>query len=312
MSEQFPQFRQKSKEELENQLNKVESSFGQKIEPENTRTKLLSMDLNELKNNFPEDYQEYYSFLKIESALLNFPDMDMHNDAEKPKINFLPAGARGSVYKINFENASHIIKPLESTAEKNISEKASELGIGPKQYKTKEGFLHEEFIDGKPLLKLDREKCTPEYMKNLGGKFAQALKILHENNILINDQILTDDFGKSHTIIDKEGKVRFIDFGASVNIEQFPNITDEEVLSLMRTDPFMAFRIGNMKSLSKEELKTEIDGYRENILAQYKTKEDIINAKDMQLVNEGIYFLQNRLPNVSSFIEGIKLQMRSS
>jgi len=74
----------------------------------------------------------------------------------------------------------------------------------------------------------------------------------------------------------------------------------------------MAFRIGNMKSLSKEELKTEIDGYRENILAQYKTKEDIINAKDMQLVNEGIYFLQNRLPNVSSFIEGIKLQMRSS
>ena len=301
-------FRSKTPEELDNQLGRVESLLGNKIEPESIRAELLSLDLDELKKRYPREYQSYSSVLRTEANLLHFPDMDRnaHGDIEKPKINLLPAGARGYGFKVNFSDSSHVIKPLESLAEKDIADRAATLGIGPKQFKTKEGFLHEEFIDGTPLLKIDKEKCTPEYMENLGQKFTQALKKLHENNILVNDQILTDDFGKSHMIVDKNGETRFIDFGASIDVSEFPNISDDAVLSLMRTDPFMAFRMGNVSGASEEEKKTEIQGYRENILSQFKTKEDIIQWKDIQLLNEGLSFLQSRLPNTQSFIQGIK------
>ena len=63
-----------------------------------------------------------------------------------------------------------------------------------------------------------------------------------------------------------------------------------------------------MAEMSDDETKEQIQGYRDAILSQYTTKEAIIQARDMQLLNEGLYFLQNRIPNVQSFIEGIKEQ----
>jgi tRNA A-37 threonylcarbamoyl transferase component Bud32 len=297
-------FKIKTKEELDKQLSGVESLVGNTIKPESVRSEMLSLSLDELKEKYPKEFQTYLSILKTEAKLLHFPDIENKN--EKPRISLLQAGARGICFKIDTLDSSHVIKPLESLAEKDISSKASTLGIGPKQFKTKEGYLHEEFIEGIPLLKIEKEKCTPEFMENLGQKFAHALKKLHENNILVNDQILTDDFSKSHMIIDKNEEVRFIDFGASVDLSNFPNITDEEVVSLMCTDPFMSFRMHGGIDSPEEEQKDLIKGYRENILSQIKTKEDIIQIKDKQLLNEGLYFLRERLPNVQSFIEGIK------
>lgn len=296
----------KKPSELDSQLTRVEPFVWGKIGPEDLRKEILGTDISELKNKYPRDYQAYFSFLKTESKLLHFPDMEVEGNNKKPEMSLLKAGARGYAFKIEFPNESHVIKPLESKVEKDIAEKASTLEIGPKQFKTNEGYLHEEFIDGTPLLHLEKETCTPEFMENIGQKFAQALKKLHENNILVNDQIISDDFGKSHMIIDSKGEVRFIDFGASVDMSDFPNVSDEEVMSLMRTDPFMAFRIHGMSEASEEEKKLEIKGYRDNILSQLKTKEDLIQMKDMQLLNEGLMFLQGRLPNVGSFIEGVK------
>lgn len=303
------QFSYKKPEELDNQLSRVEALVNRKIEPENIRAELLSMDINDIKNKYPLEYKTYLNILQTEAALLHFPDTDLDKSIEKPQINLLSAGARGEAFKINFIDGDHVIKPLESSAEKDIANIVSNLGIGPKQFKTKEGYLHEEFIDGTPLLLLEDEKCTPEYMESLGQKFAQALNKLHENDILVNDQILTDDFNKSHMIIDKKGEVRFIDFGASVNMSNFPNFSDEEVMSLMRTDPFMAFRMHNMLEASQEENNLEIKGYRENILSRLETKEDLIKMKDNQLLNEGLYFLQSRLRNVSFFIKGIQKEL---
>lgn len=297
-------FKIKTQEELDRQLEGVEALIGSTIKSENKRAQVLSLSLDELKEKYPKEYQTYFSILKTEAQLAHFPDIENNN--EKPKISLLQAGARGICFKIDTLDSSHVIKPLESLAEKDISSKASILGIGPKQYKTKEGYLHEEFIEGTPLLKLDKDKCTNEYMENLGQKFTQALKKLHENNILVNDQILTDDFGKSHMIIDEKGEVRFIDFGASIDLSNFPNISDEAVMSLIRTDPFMAFRMHSMGDSSEEEQKNLIKGYRENILSQVKTKKDLIQMKDFQLLNEGLSFLRERLPNTVSFIEGIK------
>jgi len=297
-------FKIKTEEELDNQLDGVESLVGNRIKPENKRAEMLSLSLDELKQKYPKEYQTYLSVLKTEAQLAHFPDIENKN--EKPMISLLQAGARGICFKIDTLESSHVIKPLESLAEKDISSKASTLGIGPKQFKTKEGYLHEEFIEGTPLLNLDKEKCTPEFMENLGQKFTQVLKKLHENNILVNDQILTDDFGKSHMIIDQKGEVRFIDFGASVDLSDFPNVSDEAVISLIRTDPFMAFRMHSMMDSSEEEQKNLIKGYRENILSKLKTKNDLIQMKDLQLLNEGLSFLRERLPNVMSFIQGIK------
>lgn len=296
-------FKIKTSEELENQLNKVESFFGQNIEPKSTREEMLSLSLDELKERYPKQYQSYLNVLQTEAQILNFPDIP---EGSEPKIKVLPTGAREYAFKIIFPDGAHVIKPLESLAEKNSAEIASELGVGPRQFKTKEGYLHEEFIEGTLVSKLDEKKCTPEFMENLGQKFVQALNKLHEKNILVNDQILVDDFGKSHMIIDGNGEVRFIDFGASVDISNFPDITDEEVMSLMRTDPFMMFRMSNMLNSSEEEKKTEIKGYREHILSQFKTKEDIIQMKDTQLLNEGLHFLRNHLPNMQFFIKGIQ------
>jgi tRNA A-37 threonylcarbamoyl transferase component Bud32 len=305
------QFKPKNTNELDSQLGRIEQSFiGARLEPENIREELLSMDLASIKEKYPGQYQTYTNLLKTEVRLLHFPDIDLKNNLEKPAINLLPATTRSNAFKITFsESSAHVIKPLESLEEKDVSEKASALGIGPKQFKTNEGYLHEEFIDGTPLLNLERGKCTPEFMEELGGKFMKALKQLHDNNILVNDQILTNDFGKSHMIIDKEGEVRFIDFGASIDISDFPNISDEAVWSLMRTDALMMFRMNSIVDSSEEQKKEEVKGYRENILSQFKSKEDLIEWKDFQLLNEGLSFLHGRLPNVGAFIEGIKKGM---
>lgn len=294
----------KTKKELDEQLVRAESLIDNKIEPESIREKLLSMSLEDIKNNYPEQYRTYLLILKTEAQILNFPDID--KTAGKPKISLLPTGARNSsAFKVDFGNEAHVIKSLESFPEKSIAMKASELGIGPKQYQTKEGFLHEEFIDGTPLLKLDHQQCAPEYMEALGKKFGKAFRKLHENNILINDQILTDDVGKSHMIIDTNGEVRFVDFGASIDVTDYPNISDEAVLSLIRTDPFMAFRLQGINFNSKQEKEELIKEYRYNMLSEIETKEDLLK-KDTQLLNEGFYFLNDRLPNVNFFIKGIK------
>jgi len=301
------EFRIKTKEELDDQLSGVESMVGNKIGSESVRTQLLNMDVEEIKLKYPREYEVYLSILKTEARILDFPGLDKNasGDFEKPKVTILPAGARGSAYKVTFSDNAHVVKPLESMSEQDIAVKAADLHIGPKQFSSKEGFLHEEFIDGTPLLKLDPEKCTPEYMETLGKKFASAFKKLHENNILINDQILTDDFGKSHMIIDTNGEVRFVDFGASIDVNGFPDLSDEAVLSLMRTDPFMAFSMHSIDFDSVKERTEAIDGYRKNILEDLETKEDLLK-KDLQLLNEGLYFLGNRIPNVDSFARGIR------
>ena len=106
-------------------------------------------------------------------------------------------------------------------------------------------------------------------------------------------------------IIDTEGDVRFIDFGASVDMSKFPEISNEAVVSLMRTDPFMAFKMYNFPRMSQSEKKNEIKGFREHVLFQFQTKEELIAWKDGQLLNEGLNFLQQRVPNVNSFYKGM-------
>lgn len=304
-------FKEKPPQKLENQLSNAENILRGKVGNESERHAILGMDLSEIKSKYPEKYKQYLSALKTEIAISHFPGMNI-GDNENPKIYLLSAGARGYGFKVELESGSHVIKPLETLGEKDIAHIAGELGIGPKQFDTMKGYLHEEFIDGTLVSKLSPEQCTSEFMEHLGKKFKQAYDTLHRNNILINDQILVDDFGKSHMIIDTEGEVKFIDFGASVDISKFPEISDEAVVSLMRTDPLMVFKMYNFSHMSEDEKKNEIKGFREHVLSQFQTKDELIAWKDGQLLHEGLNFLQQRIPYVNSFYKGIQNNTRNN
>jgi hypothetical protein len=89
---------------------------------------MLGMDLSEIKSKYPEKYKQYLSALKTEAAILHFPGMNIE-DNENPKISLLSAGARGYGFKVELANGSHVIKPLETLAEKSIAQIAGELEI---------------------------------------------------------------------------------------------------------------------------------------------------------------------------------------
>jgi serine/threonine protein kinase len=220
-----------------------------------------------------------------------------------PHVSILPTLGRGenACEKIEFPDKTFIIKPLESTAEKTIAQKASDLNIGPKQFESLPSHLTEEFLEGSLLTRIDPDKCTPEFMKNIGIQLGNHLKTLHENNILINDQILSDDFSKSHLMVADDGSIKIIDFGASVDLSNFPNLTDEEIFSLIRTNP------GGANSIrSKQDMERAIKEYREDDLSMIVDPQQLIQMKDDQLLHEGLGFLSQRLPNVEDLVRGLK------
>jgi tRNA A-37 threonylcarbamoyl transferase component Bud32 len=251
---------------------------------------LLTLSVDEIKEKYPHDYQYYLEILRAPKERLR---------AQTRKFCFKVDMSQST----SAEAGVFIIKSLESSFEKEIAEKVADLGIGPRQYNSLPSTLREEYIQGTPLLSIEKAKCTPEFMFQLGRNVAENMKKLHENNILVNDQILSDDMSKSHLVIDRENNVRFVDFGASIDITEYPNISDEAVYSLMRTDPMAGFILPH---ITQENFKNEVEKYRDVILSQYSTKEAIVEIKDMQLLREGLHFLGQRLPNIQSFAQGVQ------
>ncbi len=242
---------------------------------------------------------------ELSLPIIFFPEIyeRIYNKNEKPIIEQLPTSGREIGFKVIFKDKAYVIKMLESKKEKDIADKVSDLNIGPKQFKTLEGHLVEEFLEGDLLTKIDSKRCTPEFMKNIGIQLGEHLKTLHKNNILVNDQILSNDYSRSHLMITSDDKVKIIDFGASIDLTNFPEISDDEVFSLMRTDAMASMFISSLTSESQK--KASIDGYRKKIIPLIENKETLIQIKDMQLMNEGFHFLgEQRLPNVKYLVEG--------
>lgn len=275
----------KSQDELQKQAAQTALYGG--VEVPESLPALLQMSEEELKVKYPQQYESYLSELRFLSR------------AETEHIHVM---TRRFCVKVTRGDEQFISKALESPFESDIAKRAAELGIGPKQLSALPGVVREEFIKGAPLLELSDEQCTPEFMERLGEETAQKITLLHENNILINDQILTDDLGKSHLILDENKEVRFIDFGAAVDLADYPNISDDAVYSLMRTDPLAVSRLLNM---SREDLPSVVAEYRKGVLPHYPTKEDVIEWKDINLLREGLSFLSTRLPNVQAFAKGV-------
>ena len=349
------QFKNKTPEELKNQLEKAEISQREKFIGDDKREEALIMPLEELKQKYPERYQIYLKNLRIGSQKIeqtedlkeevysaeeikqiqetmggkhsldkNLIEKIKHDQniaknsiaiffpviGEKIKerrfneVSPISTGARERALKVSFGSEAFVIKTLENDEESKIAQIASDLDVGPKQVESIKGFLTEEWVEGDLIKKIDPEKCTSEYMESLGKKVGINIKKLHEKNIVINDQLLRDDFGKCHTIMKDDGDIRFIDFGASVDLSNFPDLKDEEILCLMRSDPFASMSLHGISS--DEQLAAAIKRYKDNLLSNFKNKEDLMKSRDYQLLNEGIGFLGHVLPNMDSFVKGIQ------
>jgi len=219
---------------------------------------------------------------------------------ERPKVEAIQAGARGRVLKASFEDMAYIIKPLENSQESAIAKSMAEIGVGPEQYESINGYITEKFIEGDAINRVNSDKCTPEFMEMIGQKMGDTVKRIHEKGILINDQLFSDDSGKSHTIIGPEGDVHLIDFGASINLANFPEISDENVYLIIRSDTFASFSLG---MISDQDLPSFMGKYRQDVLSQFKTKEEVIDRYDGQLIHEGFSFLSQRIQNVGSLAD---------
>lgn len=244
------------------------------------------------------------------SMVVMFPEIyeRVYKRGEKPDVSTLGIRQREKGLKVTFSDAAYVVKTLENEHEPKVARIAGEIGIGPKQFDSVKHYLTEEFIDGPLIAKLESARATPDFMENLGRQVAEAVRNAHSHNIVINDQLLRDDFGKSHTVVTAEGKIRFIDFGASVDVSEYPDLTDTQAYALMRTDAFAAFTLVGMEG---KKLLEKIARYREDLLQTFPTKEDLMKGRDYQLLHEGIGFLSQAVPNVKYFAQGLEAVLQA-
>ncbi|MEI6850876.1 MAG: hypothetical protein WCK26_02835 [Candidatus Saccharibacteria bacterium] len=216
-------------------------------------------------------------------------------NGEKPVVETLRTGTRGNALKVSFEDCAYVIKQIENSNEPVVIAQLAEIGIGPEQHESLSGYITETFVEGTAINQLEAERCTPEFMEEIGVKIGEAIKQIHAKSILINDQLFSDDMGKSHTIIGPNGEVTFIDFGASVDLAEFPAISDEATYLIMRSTFAGAF--GLRSAHNDDEALAMVVDFREKVLSEY-TADEAIKLYDGQLINEGFGFLNARIPNV--------------
>lgn len=288
MSQEFPNNKEISPSNnfTNEEINLIRQVFSRKAQ--------MSPDLmNKVKEHpFHQKFGSLAFFPKVYELLDAGEEVSMFN---------LNSPTRKHALKVVSGNESFVIKTLENPNEREIALRAGDLGVGPKQFDTIDGFLTEEWLDGNLIVKLDEAFCTPDRMKSIGKKIKEALLLLHGSDIVVNDQLLTDDFGKSHTIINGEGEVKFIDFGASFDVSKYPDLNDDELYCIMRSDPWISMEMYNK---SEEQIQLAIDKFRTTFLRKYPDK-DSLKAIDYSLLGEGVNFLASRgTPNCRHLISG--------
>ena len=199
------------------------------------------------------------------------------------------SGNRGYTFLFRHPVKNLVIKPVQSSRESEIADIAAELGVGPMQYTTLDGFLTEEFLQGKPFSQLRDSETTPKKMYELGRKAAIILNKLHSREIFYNDTTLTDDMGRSHLMV-AEPNPKLFDYGVALRLNNHPNLTDEEVFNYTQTLPGINFSLAFDRSPDK--INTLIMRFRPQVVGL--SKQDIM-MRDLELILEGLHFATFRL-----------------
>ncbi len=223
---------------------------------------------------------------------------------ERPIVQELATGARARAMKVTFEDGtSYIIKATENSQEPAIAELMGQIGVGPKQFQSLDGHITEEYIEGTAISQLEEDRCTPEFMAETGKKIGAMIRAVHDQGVVVNDQLLSDDWGKSHTIVMPNGDVRFIDFGAAIDVRNYPDLSDEAVMLMIKSDGMAMMRLQMMQS--DEQVRDYIAEYRKTRLMQDGSRQGVISRIDGQLLNEGFSFLSMRTKHIGPLAGGI-------
>ena len=190
------------------------------------------------------------------------------------------------------EPASIVIKPRQSQREAEIARIAGELGVGPGQLPTIDGFITEEYVAGTFLTDLAPESATTERMRRIGTALGTAIRSLHHAGICYNDATIADPDGRSHLIVPADGSIRLIDFGVALLLDDHPaGLTFQDAYNAARTDPM--FRLFRKMSDRADDaaLGKFIAEYGSGLSRQTVAE---IQARDWRIADEGATMIASR------------------
>ena len=178
-----------------------------------------------------------------------------------------------------------VIKPCQSPGEADISEIAGQLGLGPRQLLSIDGFLTEEFVSGPFLTDLRPEEATADRMHGIGRELGTTLSGLHAAGVCYNDATVSDPDGRSHIILSPSG-IRLIDFGVALLLRDHPaNLTFHDAYNAARTDPMYRLFRRMASGLDPDSLGRFITDYGAR-LARQSVEE--IQSRDWRIAEEGV------------------------
>lgn len=179
-----------------------------------------------------------------------------------------------------------VIKPCQSPGEDEIARIAGDLGLGPRQHPSVDGFLTEEFVHGAFLTELATADASTERMRDIGRRLGAALARLHAAGVCYNDATVSDPEGRSHTILMTDGSIRIIDFGVALLLRDHPNnLTFHDAYNAARTDPMFRLFRQMTSGADADALGRLVSDYGRRLAGQTA---DQIQARDWQIAEEGI------------------------
>ncbi|MBC8280633.1 MAG: hypothetical protein H8E48_07610 [Chloroflexi bacterium] len=145
------------------------------------------------------------------------------------------------------------------------------------------GYLTEEFVSGTFFTELPEEQLTEDFLGYVGSQVGGMLRKLHQEAIYYNDVTFSDPRGRSHILVASNGACRLIDFGISLNLDQHPQLSREEVHNFVRTLPM--YRVFRGMAEDEDHVDRFLAEYAQKLAASEKSE---IISRDLQFAEQGL------------------------
>ena len=236
-----------------------------------------------------------YGFFPLAYDLIYLSD-------KSPDITF-SGRTRGRVAILTSSSTNMVIKPLQNSNEAKVATLAGELGVGPKQFDSLQGFLSEEYISGNFITDNKSDRDIRPHLEHIGANLGVALSELHANSICYNDTILSDPNRRSHLMLLQTNNIKLIDFGISLSLEGYPRFSLEETFNYVRTMPI--YRMFTAMNPTPEDISSFLRSYQKKFS---KISIDEIYYRDLQFLNEGLQLMNNILTESEriAFMDGFE------